>query len=741
MSENRKYCDYVKPVTGTAKGGNCLIGPYRPLGMVRLGPDAPFPQAVNNGYCPSQAIQGFSHLHVSGTGGAARYGNIRLTPFTGAPEIRSLPPYILPPVKRDLDKMPDSEISMPGYYKVILNPWRVGCELTVTHQAGVHRYSFPEEEESHILLDAAACICSGNDLPGQSATPAAWDSNSTSTGGWIQIISNHEIIGRTDIRGGWGHDKSYSVYYYYRSDQPFVKTMLAGEGGFVPAKEGSEAIGKGLRCDLCYGRQQEVVVQVGVSFVSVANAREAVEKECGRKTFDEIREECVSEWENLLSQYKVTGGKEDKKEIYYSLLYRLYCMPTDLGVDHENPYWKSGVRQFTDYYCMWDSIRNANSFFHLFDQALSRDIMNSLIDIAEHTGWLPDAYIANHHGYLQSACACDILFSEGLAKNIDGVDYEKALKYVCKNAEEESPDVLTKGRYLKDYHGLGYLSLNVPKGSVSRHLEYTYHDWCIAKMAAALGKKEVAEKYLEYSKRVWNLWNEEIGFFCPRKADGTWAENYNPWEKEKEAWNSLSCYEGSTAVWSFNVFQDFYGLISRMGGNERFLSNLQRIFDEKYFQIKETRMHLPHLFTYAGRPDLAAEKVLENLEQFSAEPKGIPDNEDMGCQSAYFLWQSIGLYPIYGQEHYMLTPPVFDYFEKELGPDKKIVVTAERKGEGKYIESCTLGNTPIDRAWITHKELVECGHLHFVLSDVPGTFGRYNRPPACAMNAENFKKG
>lgn len=734
MPKTQKKCtDFVQPRTGTAGGGNCLIGPYRPLGMVRIGPDAPFPYAGNNGYFPSQPIAGFSHTHVAGTGGASRYGNVMLTPYTGDPEIRTIPPFVVPPVQREIDRMPSEEESRVGYYSVTLHPWKVRCELTATRQAGMHRYTFSGTEKNHILLDAAACLCAGNDLPGHSATAAAWDGNSASTGGWMEILSNREIIGRSDIRGGWGHDKSYSIFYYYRSDQPFDNILMAGEGGFVPAGEGREIAGKGLRCSLEYPGQKTVTVCVGISFVSVANARQAVEEEIADKDFDTVRSECVQEWEELLSQYKIDGGTPQQQEQFYTMLYRLYCMPTDLGIDHENPYWKSGVRQFTDYYCLWDSIRNANSFFHLFDKGLSRDILNSLLDIASHTGWLPDAYIANHHAYMQSACACGILFPEAMAKGVQGVDYRKALQYLCKNTEAKSPDPLVKGRHIDDYRTLGYLSTNLEKSCVSKHLEYTYHDWCIAQLADALGESGIAAQYTEFSNRVWNLWNADKKAFCPRNPDGSWQENFDPWKKEPEAWNSSTCYEGPSAVWSFNVFQDFYGLIERMGGKQEFVRILQRVFDEKYFQIKETRMHMPHLFTYAGRPDLAAEKVLESLRCFNTTENGLPDNEDMGCQSAYFLWQSIGLYPIYGQQHYMLTPPLFDRFEKELEDGRKLTITVQREGEGRYIRDCLLGGKRIHRAWVTHKELTECGNLHFALADTPGDFGRSELPPSYAQ--------
>lgn len=720
--------DLVNTYTGSKGSGNCLVGPYRPLGMVRLGPDSHYP-APNNGYQPGQTISRFSHTHVAGTGGPGRYGNVAITPFTGKPNFHTVPPFVSAPYDRYSDTYPEYESSSIGYYSVKLMPWDIFCELTTTQHVGIHKYKFPKGSSSNILFDGTACITSGACHPTYSDLPQAWDSVQGTTGGWLQIISDHEIVGRSDFRGGWGHDKSSSIYYYLHSDAPFGEILLVSEGGYVPSTEGCEVIGKSIRCSINFKELEELNLKVGISFVSIANARNYVEQEVAEKSFEEIRRESGNQWEALLSTFKIEGGTKAQQSTFYSFLNRIYCLPTDLGVDEENPYWKSGVRQFTDFYCLWDSVRNANSFFHMFYPSLSRDFMNALIDIAEHIGWLPDAYIANQYAYMQSACACDILFSEAAIKGVPGVDYKKALQYMKKNNEVSTPDILVKGRYIEDYNTLGYLSTNIPKGSVSRHLEYTYHDWCIAQLAEYLAENKTSEQYYENSKRVWNLWREDTKTFFPRHPDGTWLENYNPWKEPSESFNDPSCYEGSTAVWSFNVFHDIYGLMDKMGGKEAFISQLDRVFEEGLFHVKETRMHLPHLYTYAGRPDLAAEHVLETLSTFSATPDGLSDNEDMGCQSAYFLWNSIGLYPIYGQEHYMLTPPIFDRIEINIEGTKKLLITAKRTGKGNYIQQCFLGEKIIDRAWLTHRELLKEEHLHFVLGDLKNNWGTECPPP------------
>ncbi len=720
---NAKRIELVQPLVGTDGMGHCLIGPYLPMGLIRIGPDAALSQP-NNGYKPGMPIGRFSHMHVSGTGGPPRYGHVALTPFCGEPGRRRLPPYIRAPLDRLHDGIPRQEETAVGYYAARLMPWDVQCELTCSRHVGVHRYSYPADRPARLLFDAAAVLNDGQCGPGTADLTQAWDSETGNIGGWMQWASSTELIGRSDFRGGWGHDKSYSIYYSFQSDQPWQALELATQGGYMPMAEGDDISGQGIRCVLAYPAGAKLNLRVGISYVSIANARAYVQQEAAGRSFEAIRAANEAEWEELLSAYRIDGGTLEQRQMFYSALYRLYSMPTDLGVDQENPYWRSGVRQFTDYYCLWDSIRNANSFFHVFDPGLSRDMMNSLLDIADHTGWLPDAHIAHQHGYMQSACACDILYPEAALKGLEGIDYVKALQYLRKNNEHRTPDVLVKGRYIDDYNTLGYLSTNVPKGSVSRHLEYAYHDWCISRLAEQLGDEETASRYREQALRVWNLWNPETGTFYPRNPDGSWLTGYDPWTEPPEGWNDPSCYEGSTAVWSLNVFQDFHGLIGRMGGPEAFMQVLDRIFEAGLFHVKETRMHIPHLYTYAGRPDLAADRVRESMAQFRPIPDGLPDNEDFGCQSGYYLWHAMGLYPIYGQTHYMLTPPLFDRVETGM-----LTVTAEREGQGLYIQAVTLGGAALDRAWITHDELRHAKTLHYVLGDRRTDWGTKQLPP------------
>lgn len=727
----KRLVDLVNALLGTVGPGNCLVGPYRPFGMLRLGPDTFFPQPTN-GYQPGQPIMRFSHTHVPGTGGCSRYGNVGITPFVGEPRMQSSTPFIEVPFRQKHEAICEEEEAAVGYYKALTKPFNIMAELTCTRHVGFHRYRFPDTQQQWLIVNAGSVIETGLSVGGHISPVESWDPEASSISGFCEITSENMIVGRSDLRGGWGHKKPYSIFFALVASRPFKELRMCNQHGNVPGDVSNIVAGPGCRVGAMFDNgEYELELQVGISFVSIANARSYIENEVGGRSFND----CEEEWEGWLQRFQVEGGSSDHQAIFYSLIYRLLCMPTDLGVDEENPFWKSGVRQFTDFYCLWDSIRNANSLLALFAPEEAVAMMNGLLDVAGQTGWLPDAYIANYHAYMQSACAADILFAEAAGKNVTGVDYEQALKYTVKNAEVPSPDVNIKGRYLEDYHRLGYLSTAVGKSCVSRHIEYTYHDWCISRLADKLGHADVARTFKKYSDRIWNLWREEKKMFWPKTPDGAWEENVDPYHESKESWNDPYTYEGPIVTWSLNVFHDFYGMIERMGGSEAFVAYLDTFFADGFYSVKETRMHIPHLYTYAGRPDKASEAVHESIRKsYSNTPRGISDNEDMGCQSGYFIFNSMGIYPIIGQTHYMLTAPLFDKTEMSLGSNGKgLLISSDRKDGGAYIKSASLNNKPLDRAWLKHEEIAGGAELHFVLTDTLPTWGREHLPPAAGQ--------
>ncbi len=722
MTNTPRLTSHVDPFIGIDGGGNCLCGPYLPLSLVRLGPDTLAPQQTN-GYRSSDPIVRFTHTHVSGTGGGGRYGNIGITPFTGKLRL-AIDPY-----ERE------NEEAAAGYYAVTLQPAGIRAELTTTPRAGVHRYIFPEGAEANILLDASA-VNQRMDAAGPGIDTGL------STGGCIEFITDTEIVGHGDFRGGWGHSFPYSVYFYLKSDRPFLKRGIANYMGMLPH---TSADGAGCRALAGFGEGGTVTLVVGISNVSIANAR--AHAEAGGMDFDTVRAEAVETWEKSLSRIRVEGGTEAQRTLFYTLFTRLVCMPGDLGIDDEFSQWHSGVRHFSDYYCLWDSVRNANSFIGLFDPDLEVAMLNCLLDIADHNGWLPDAWVAGHSAQIQGGSSADILFCEAALKGLPGIDYEKALRQMRKNNEVESPNPLLYGRFLPDYRDLGFVSSAV-KNCVSRHLEYSYQDWCIGRLAEHLGQQDVAKTYYENSGKIWNLWREDLKCFGPKNRESQWVETFDPACCLPDSWNDPFFYEGTSRQWSFSAHHDFAELVARHGGDGAFVAHLDEFFDKAmveppktvaglrvwdFYDSKETMLHVPYLYIYAGRPDKTAERVRWAMgEYFNTSRRGLADNEDMGCQSAFYMCSALGIYPVMGQDIYWLTTPVFERSEIALGTSGNMLVI-EAPGAGAdnpYIGSATLNGEALERAWLRHFEIAGGATLRLELSVRPTDWGRAQRPPS-----------
>jgi predicted alpha-1,2-mannosidase len=705
--------EHVDPFIGVDGAGNCLPGPYLPFSLVRLGPDTLFPQSTN-GYSSKRPIVGFSHNHVSGTGGGGRYGNVAVTPFTGPARTR-----IEPQERR-------GEQAECGYYTVTLTPSEVRAELTVTPRVGVHRYTFPAGAEANLLVDVGAVV-----QRGEGRRRLGGDTG-VSTGGFVEWVTDNELVGRGDFRGGWGHEFPYSVHFYARFETPVQQRFAGNHRGFLPTVA---ADGPNCVAIAGFGEARQVDVKVGLSYVSVAKARASVEREAAGRTFEAIRKDAADTWEKALSRVRVEGGTDAQRTLLYTLLTRLLCMPSDLGVDDEFGFWHSGVRQFTDIYCLWDSVRNANSLLTLIDPRREIDLLNCELDIADHLGWLADAWIAGHSAAIQGGSSADVLFCEAKLKGLGDIDYQKALGYMRKNAEVASPDPYLYGRY-DDDRELGFVSTNV-RNCVSRHLEYRYQDWCIGRLAAELGESELAGKFFDRSRGVWDLWREDIRYFAPKTPDGRWAEPFDPFTCAAKSWEDPYFMEGRSVLWSFNTQHDFAGLVARHGGPEGFVKHLDWVFDNDWYRSKETFLHVPWLYHYAGAPERSVERARAAMERFfRPERNGLSDNEDMGCQSAYYICSAMGLYPIMGQDLYLLASPVFERVEIDPGEDgPAIAIEAPGAGADRpYVTAATLNGEPLDRAWVRHGELTGGAEIRYELSDEPGAWGR--RPPPSPLGPE-----
>lgn len=699
--------EYVNPFLGVDKGGNCLCGPFLPFSIARPGPDTGAPHPPS-GYRTGSPIIRFSQTHVSGTGGGGRYGNIGVTPFTGAAAARPAP------------QAAADEQATPGYYSVTLAPAGIGVELSCTPRVALHRYRFPTGAPAHLLFDAGAVIQTNKDLT----------HTGRSIGGFVESVSERALAGRADCKGGWGHDFPYSVFFYAQVDaKPTACATSQGGGALTAARR---ADGPDSRAVLSFTPGATVEVRIGVSYVSIDHARQSVKRETAGRSFDDLRQAAAAVWARELGCIRVEGGTTDQRTLFYTSIYRLLCMPSDLGVDDEFALWRSGVRQFTDFYCLWDSVRNANGLLALLWPERQAAQLNCLLDIAAHTGWLPDAWIAGHSAHVQGGSSADALFCEAAFKGLPGIDYAAALRQCRKNNEVESPNPYLYGRYLPDYRDRGCVPVEAALNCVSRHIEYSLQDCCIGQLAERLGDRETAAAFYRSSQKLWNLWHDGHRSFAPKRRDGAWAQPFDPFKPEVPAfWNDPYFYEGLGHEWSLCALHDIEGLIRRHGGPAAFVQHLDAFFGGIMKYWKEIILHTPFLYIHAGRPDRTADVLRDILDtRYRNARAGLPDNEDMGAHSAFIVGAAMGLYPVMGQDLYWLTAPQFECLELGLAAPLTILAPGAGTARGRYIVGARLNGRPLDRAWLTHAEVAEGGLLAFDLASAPGDWGTRDLPPS-----------
>jgi predicted alpha-1,2-mannosidase len=689
----------VNPFFAINGDGSCLPGPQLPFGMARPGPDSPLPHSCNGiASAPSirrpdlgdslqpetcgpeheRKIARFSQNHVSGTGGDGRYGNVSLMPFVGAPE------------QAHAGRARLAEEAGVGYYRADLEGG-IRHELACTRRAAMHRSSFSAAGPHGLVLDAGSMVKGGTG----SCRPLL---------GFVEWISARECQGWSILKGGWGHSFPYQIHFFLRLDRTAARRSLIVDG---VSRDALWADGEKVQA-VAWCDEPVVVAAIGISFVSIGNARAAVENEVGARGFEEVVADADSAWERELGSIRIQASPEETG-LFYSAFHRLLAMPTDLGTD-ENPWWNSPTKNFTDYYCFWDSVRNANSFFLLARPELQAAMLRDQLDIAAHIGWFPDAWIAGHSAQVQGGSSTDVVFAEAALKGIEGVDFRQALALMVHCAETPPEDPFRSGRYHDDYQRLGWVTPRVIN-CVSRHIEYAFQDNCISRLAARLGERATAERYAKESEKLWNLWRDDLRCFGPREADGTWTD-FDPWKPaRKDFWNDPNFYEGTGHEWALTAVHALPELVRRHGGAEAFARHLDRFFDGRIHYWKEIILHTPYLYHEAGRPDLVTKAIERQRLMYRNDRTGLPDNEDMGSQSTFVMATTLGLYPIMGETRYWLSVPRLREAEIDLPGGKLLrIVNQAREGE---LPTPYLDGRKLARWSVEHAEIAGGGELSF----------------------------
>ncbi len=728
---------WVDPFIGTGGfppyvSGAVMPGATLPFGMVRLSPDTKFFMGkmfsnkanVNTGgyYYGDRKMMGFSHTRLIGTG-AWEGGHFRVVPATGKNAYRN---YKNGRYAKFSHK---NEIAFPGYYAVNLTRQGILAELTASERVGVHRYTFSGNETPHIMIDVSSTL-----------------GNSRTTEGEIQILSgNQEIVGA--IRNFGSFSSRYGgakIYFAARFSQPFLSYGVWSGNDLL--KSSTSAEGDDIGVDLSFNKSdksQVIELKLGISYVSIENARANMEAETGGADFSEIVSRAKQSWEEKLKLINIEGGTDEQKKIFYSALYRSFQMPTlfnDVTGDYKG--FDKEVHKVTDfkYYTdmsLWDTFRTTHPLFMLIAPKEQRDMVVSLVKMSEQGGVLPRW--PSGYGYTGSmlGASADIVIAETYLKGIRDFDVETAYESMRKAALGlDIPESGFRPRNgINEYLKYQYCPADLMRRSVSTTLEYSYADDAIAKLAKKLGHDEDAEMFARHSRYYQNVWNPETQYFQARNASGEFVEMFDPLKLTYLDFKNQytdAYVEGSALQWRWAVFFDPENLISLFKDHAYFVEELNSFFEKSnpkrgrwtpgsyYWHGNEPDIHAAYLFNTAGRPELTQKWVRWILDnKYGDGYDGLDGDDDAGTLSAWYVFSAIGFYPVAGSDTYQIGTPLFKKVVIQLDNNLLTVVADNYSPENLYVNKVWLNGKLLDRFWFKHHEIASGGTLRFEMSKFP----------------------
>ncbi len=723
-----KLISYVNPFIGTGAvdknslSGSNFPGATTPFGFVQLSPDTQDnPDNPASGYdYNDKTIVGFSHTHLSGTGVADLF-DILMMPTTG--EIRSAAgdEKILGSGFRSRFSHRE-ESARPGYYQVKLQDYGINAELTSTEHVGMHRYTFPKTEQAHVILDL--------DHSMDKKRPY-WSCKII--GAEIRIVDNKTIEGYR-ILTGWA--KLRKVYFHAEFSQPIVSSVLFnGKKGYEHAAvQNGTSIKGALNFDA--RAQNELLVKVALSPVSIENARENMKVELNGWDFNQVVQQSSDQWEKELRKIKVEGTPV-QKEIFYTGLYHAFTQPNNMA-DVNGDYQASDLsikhaadKKHYSTFSLWDTFRAAHPLYTLVQPERTADFINSMMRQYDTYGYLPIWQLWGDENYCMIGNHAIPVIVDAALKGLKGFDLEKAYAAVKGSSMLSHP-----GSPFEVWEKYKYIPEDLQSQSVSITLEMAYDDWCVAQLARKLGKTEDYAHFMKRSSFYKNLYDQQSGFFRAKDKNGVWLSPFNPLQYGGNGGNPYT--EGNAWQYFWFVPQDVPGLIQLVGGVKPFTAKLDTFFSLKdlpgevngnasgfigqYAHGNEPSHHVAYLYNYAGQPWKTQRYVAKILnELYNNSSSGYSGNEDCGQMSSWYTFSAMGFYPVNpASSIYTIGSPVLKEATIKLGDGKLFHMSAKNVSEKNvYIQSVKLNGKTYNKTYITQDNIVKGGELEFVMGSKP----------------------
>ena len=734
---------FVKPIIGTQKMGHTFPGATVPFGAVQLSPDTDTLSYELNGkyngdvykYCAGykyedKTIVGFSHTHFSGTG-HSDLGDFLIMPTQGKLQLN---PGTAADTKSGYRSAYShaNETAEAGYYKVKLDDDNIMAELTATNRVGMHQYTFQKSEESHILLDLMAGIYN-------------YDEKNVWT--YVRVVNDTLVTGYRQTNG-WARTRT--VYFAMSFSKPFKsygqknydkpQVYRGFWRKFDQTKNFPEIAGKQIRMyfDFSTAQDEKIKIKFSLSPVSQANAIENMKVEAPGWDFNKVKEQAQLSWNKELNKIKIDASTDDKVN-FYTAMYHAFINPTTYtdvngeykGLD-QNVHTAKGFTNYTTF-SLWDTYRALHPFFNIMQPSRNNDVVKSMMAHYDQSAlkMLPIwSHYANDNWCMSGYHSVSVL-ADAIVKGVYDGDALKALEACVTTANHRDYEGIG------DYIDLGYIPAERSGTSVSNTLEYAYDDWCIAQIAKKLGKQDIYNTFLKRSGNWVNNFDKSIGFMRPKMADGSFKKDFDAMSTHAQGF-----IEGNTWNYSFFVPHDPNSMINLMGGKKKVGLRLDSLFtmhlpDEFFAETEditregiiggyvhgnEPAHHVAYLYNWIDQPWKTQQRVRMILKmQYKSTPDGLGGNDDCGQMSAWYMFSSLGFYPVSpGSDEYSLGSPAVKNAVLTLENGKTFTIEAiNQSDKNVYVSKVLLNGQPISSHSIKHDDIIKGGKLTFYMTSKP----------------------
>jgi predicted alpha-1,2-mannosidase len=742
LAQAGNYIQYVDPLIGTQRMGHTYPGATVPFGSVQLSPDTDEqPQNIGGKYNPAayrycagyqyddKTIVGFSHTHFSGTG-HSDLGDFLIMPTVGPLQLEPGTPSDPKSGFRSAFSHVN-EVAQPDYYKVRLDDDGILAEMTATTRVGFHQYTFPASDDAHIVLDLMHGIYNYDDKN-------VWT--------YVRVVDDHTVVGFRQTNG-WARTRI--VYFAMEFSKPFVsygykefaKQDYKGFWRkFDQSKNFPEMAGKQLRAhfDFKTSANEKIKIKFALSPVSTDGAISNLRSEISDWDFEKVKRDGQAAWNRELRNIAVTADTRDDLVNFYTAMYHAFISPT-VYMDVDGQY--KGIDQnvhravsFTNYttFSLWDTYRALHPLFNILQPTRNRDMILSMM---AHHDQSPEhmlpiwSHYANENWCMIGYHSASVIADAIVTGTLNEFEANKALDDAVETAHTKYYDGIG---YYEQY---GYVPEDKNSTSVSKTLEYAYDDWAIAQAAKKLGRADVYDEFIKRSENWRNLYDPSVGFMRPKDSKGKFLPNFDPLKTEGQGF-----IEGNAWNYSLYVPHDVPAMIEAMGGKNAFSKHLDQLFtmnlsDEffakteditregiigGYIHGNEPAHHVAYLYDWTNEPWKTQERVRTILRrQYHASPDGLGGNDDCGQMSAWYIFSSLGFYPVApASGQYAVGSPSIKTAVIHLESGRTLTIEARGQSERNvYVSRVTVNGRVLDRQYITYAEIAAGGRIVFFMSD------------------------